>query len=139
MTKMSDLGFLASRYHINTNSLKKFNSTLRYFKSNDVDQESFRYRTEVSKILSVLKPVCEALEGYLAKSLIIDDGEIVEILSQKHSNDWQRYKNLIVSITQRLEIAANPISSEELDALEDVADAIDIECAMLFRRMRGRV
>lgn len=72
------------------------------------------------------------------QSLSIDEHSIVEILQQRHSKDWQEFKTQIIRLTKKLELSEPRLTNENFDLLEDIADALDAECAELFKRMSGR-
>lgn len=136
---MGDTGLFASKYFLNTNSLKQFSAILRHLKNAANSGDDARLtEIEINKLLSILRPLNDALEGNIARSANLDGQGIVEILNQKHSDRWQLYKSQINDITRRLEIGDSINSWQDIDVLEDVADAIDIECGILFRRISGK-
>jgi len=136
---MSDFGLFASRFHSNTNSLRHFDEALRYFKHAHVQKSSTETSSQVQKLLFVLKPIAEMLDGYLSKSVNLDEQNILKILQHRHTNDWQRYREQIMQLTHRLMTGDAKINASDFEILNDIADAIDTECANLFRRISGRL
>jgi hypothetical protein len=136
---MGNTGLFASKYFLNTNSLKQFSSALRYLKQAiNSDTNAELSGIEVQKLLIVLRPLNEALEGYISKSTLLDGQSVVDILNQKYSDNWQKYKTRITNITKMLESGEKKISTSDIEILEDIADAMDIECGILFRRISGK-
>jgi flagellar biosynthesis chaperone FliJ len=133
---MGDFGAVASRYHANARLLTEFDEALTFLKQpQDSSREKLAVQTK--KLLAVLKPINEAIYKPLSDSLTFDDSEIVNILHQRHSSDWQNYQQYIQQITQKLEEARISLSKEEWEVLNDVADALDTRCTHLFKRMGG--
>ena len=136
---MSDLGLFASRFHRSTDSLRRFNSAIRYFRRQDVDKGSEETTQQVQKLLFVLRPISELLDGRLSESNELDEHSLIEILRRRHRTDWQTYRWRIIQLTRRLDSHAVDVLPNDFDVLNDVADAVDTECANLFKRIRGRV
>jgi len=136
---MSNLGLFASRFHYSTNSLRQFDEALRYFKRPNVQRDSTETQSQIEKLLFVLKPIAEMLNGRLSETINFDERGIVEILQQRRAKDWQRYRELIIQLTAKFISGNTNITENDFKILNDVADAIDTECANLFRRMSGRV
>jgi hypothetical protein len=136
--KMSDFGLLASRFSENTILLRKFDEALRYFKDKEKPRGKVGYLEQKENLLYVLRPVSETIEGMLSKSTVLDEQKIVDILKRRRITDWQRYKEQIVKLTSRISSEDVSLGQGDFELLNDVADAIDIECASLFRRISGR-
>jgi hypothetical protein len=133
---MGDFGVVASRYHANARMLTEFDEALAFLKQpNDSSKEKIASQTQ--KLLAVLKPIKDAIYKPLSDSLTLDDSEIVNILHQRHSANWQSYQRYIQQITQKLEGTTVSLSEEEWEVLNDVADALDTRCTHLFKRMGG--
>jgi hypothetical protein len=96
------------------------------------------YLEQKENLLYVLRPVSETIEGMLSKSTVLDEQKIVDILKRRRITDWQRYKEQIVNLTSRISSENVSLGQGDFELLNDVADAIDIECASLFRRISGR-
>jgi DNA-directed RNA polymerase subunit F len=134
---MGDFGVLASRYHANARLLREFDEALAFLKKQgNADREKLTKQTR--KLLMVLEPIKETIYKRLSNSLILDDSEVVSILHQRHSFEWQNYQASIRRIIQKLVETRTSFSKEEWEVLNDVADALDTRCTHLFRRMGGR-
>ncbi len=135
---MSDFGLFASRFRDSANSLRLFDEALRYFKQSKTRSDSDQTPAQLGKLLSVLRPVTELLEGRLSDSRDFDEQNVVETLHRRHPQDWQRFRTQIVQLTLKLKSGQTGLGKDDFVILNDVADAIDTECASLFRRMSGR-
>jgi hypothetical protein len=136
---MGKFGLLASRLNDNTNQLRKFDEALRYFKQKHIEKGSQETLDQAQKLLSVLKPVTEILSGRLSKTIDLDDSNIVEVLQQRRTKDWQQYRDHVIMLTDKIKSGSFNIEKDDFDILNDVGDAIDAECANLFKRISGRI
>ncbi len=134
---MSDFGVLASRFRDGAKSIRRFDAALRYVKGHHKEQAT--EREQVQNLIEVMKPVAEILTGRLSKNMAIDELGLVGILHQKHERDWQAYKEEVLDLYRKLAVYDSVVSKEEIGILDDVADAMDRQCAYLFRRMSGRM
>jgi len=135
---MSDFGLFASRFRESTSSLKSFDEAIRYFRKTDVSRSSAKDRMQAQKLLFVLNPVATSLEGRLSESMNFDELNVVQILRQRRVRDWQRYSKDVVAIAERLRYGEVTLVRDDFEVLNDVADAVNTECSILFRRMSGR-
>jgi hypothetical protein len=135
---MSDFGLFASRFRESTTSLKAFDEAVRYFRKVGVQADLPETQEQLRKLLVVLNPVVNSLKGKLSESMNFDELGVVEILRQRRVKDWQRYRQSVIQLTEKLGSGKPGISKVDLDILNDVGDAIDTECTSLFRRMSGR-
>lgn len=132
---MSDFGVFASRLQINNKSLREFENALRYLRTkttrtiHEVDVEY------IKKITSVLEPIVENLNGNLSKSMLINDYDIIEILHRRKLKNWQAYKGELIELSKKLSTEDLKLDSAEVSVLNDIADAMEIECSKLFKRM----
>ncbi len=136
---MSDLGLFAARLHQSTDSLRRFDEAMRYFKKVNAREDSAEAPNQLRKLTFVLEPIAELLNGKLSRVTGFDEKSIVEILHLRHSKDWQEYREHILSLAARLESGHTSFDTHEFELLNDVADAVDSECATLFKRISGRV
>ena len=134
---MSDLGIFAAKLYLNSNSLRQFNSTLRSLKNTGVNSKISP--SEKNNLLEVLSPISEKIKGKQANVFGVNERALVDSLHQRHPTDWQQYKDSIISITNKLESEDSSITENDIMVLEDVADALDAECANLFRKISGRL
>jgi hypothetical protein len=134
---MGDFGVVASRYHANARLLREFDEALTFLRKADLGDKNRRI-IEREKLLAVLNPIKETICKRLSNTLILDDSEVVNILHQRHSSDWQNYQKLIQCTTQKITTTETGLSEGEWSVLNDVADALDTRCTHLFKRMGGR-
>lgn len=135
---MSDLSLFASRFREGTSSLKSFDEAIRYFRRADVNKNTADDQKQVQKLLLILTPVSTSLQGKLSESMNFDELNVVQILRQRRMRDWQRYRETVLKLTQRLSSGEVKLRKDDFEVLNDVADAVDTECSSLFRRMSGR-
>lgn len=135
---MSDLGVYASRLSTNSKSLKEFEEALRFFVGKPQTAEASDVLRLVEKLLEVVNPVSQSIEGNLSESTAIDEHNVVDILRNRHDREWSAYKERIVQLNSKLHSESFHLSKNDFQLLNDIADALDAECANLFRRMSGR-
>jgi hypothetical protein len=136
---MSDIGSFVSRFDDSTNILRRFDEALRYFKEPTAQNTPNTERDQIEKLSLVMKPLNDLLTGNLSQTISIDEQGILEILQRRHLNDWQEYQAKITDLTRRISARDTRITKTDFDVLDDVADAIDTQCARLFRRISGRL
>jgi len=134
---MTDVGLFSNRFFVNTQALRKFDESVRFFRIKRPLAEVKTNRDKVQNLLRVLQPIRDGLNGKLSESMVIDDQGVVKILRDRHSLKWQSYCAQINDITARLEAEKIELSRDDLVLLNDIADALDSHCATLFRRIRG--
>jgi len=135
---MSDFGLFASRFRESTTSLKSFDEAVRYFRKVGVQPGLPETQMQVRKLLLVLDPVANSLRGKLSDSMNFDELGVVEILRHRRTKDWQRYRQSVIQLAEKLGSGETGLGKADFDILNDVGDAIDTECTSLFRRMSGR-
>ena len=135
---MSDFGLIATRLDATTDSLRHFSNAIEYFRSRP-QRDQVEVRARLSDLLRVLEPITAGSNGKLSESLEIDELSMITILKQMHPRDWQPFRIKLNDITDKVRSSILEISIEDLAVLEDVADAMDAECARLFKRISGRV
>jgi hypothetical protein len=131
---MSDFGLFTSKFRQSTNLLRDFDRALRYLKRSESHGDS-QDAIPVGAILTVLKPISKMLEGNLSESTSFDEESVIEILYRRHGKFWQAYKERVIKLTNELESGKTKVSEDEFSTLNDIADAISIECATLFKRI----
>lgn len=136
---MSDLSSFISRFHDNTNLLKQFDDALRYFKHLTRQEDPEKTKKQLQKLLLILKPIGELLNGRLSDTLRFDEQSIIEILQQRHPKDWQQYRGHVIALADKLNSGNTNFTENDYNVLNDIADAVDTECANLFRRLSERL
>lgn len=134
---MTDVGLYSNRFFVNTQALRKFDESVRFFRIRRPVSEVDTNRDKVQNLLRVLQPIRDGLNGKLSESMVIDDQGVVRILRDRHALKWQSYCTQINEITDRLEGGKAELSHDDLVLLNGIADALDTHCATLFRRIRG--
>ena len=131
---MSDFGIFASRFQVNNETLEEFENAIRNFriKSNSISKDEKYARS----VCDVLMPVTKSINGKLSDSLQFENLNIVEILRKRKSKTWPTYKEKIIHLNDKFNSENFSLSNEEIQILNDIADAMDIECSKLFKRMR---
>jgi len=135
---MGDLGIFASKFSVNSKSLKEFDEALRYLRRRDEITNTGKAGEMIDKLLDVINPISEAIKGKLSDSTTISEHRIVDILKNRHDKEWPLYKKRILELSSKLRANKFQLSREDYDLLNDIADALDAECANLFRRMSQR-
>jgi len=135
---MGDLGNYASKFDVNSQSLKEFDIALRSTRG----KKELTLTTEadtISKLLKVVSPVSESVKGKLTESTAINERNVADIIRRRHSGEWPRYRQRIEELEIKLKSDRFILSQSDLQLLNDIADALDAECANLFRRMSERL
>ena len=134
---MSEFGILASRFAINNESLENYDLALNAFREHNyacgpgLDKH-------ISNLLTVLKPLSEVIQSRLSESISISERSVLRILRDRNSADWKTYKESILGLVKKLEEVDCQLSKREVSILNDIGDALDSECAHLFRRIQER-
>ena len=136
---MTEIGLMASRLHENTSSLRQFDEALRYLKRNKFEVEMHRDSEELGIIISVIEPLVKNLDGRLSNAINIDEEGILSMLRRRHMNEWQNYRKHLFNLHSKLSSPESIITGEDFGILNDIADAMDVECADLFKRIGGRI
>lgn len=133
---MSDFGIFASRFQVNNETLADFENAIRYVRMKEDYKSSKNDELYTETINHVLVPIIQSIRGKLSDSLSFENQNIVEILRKRKSKTWPIYKTQIVQLQEKINSGNLSLSEQELTILNDIADAMDIECSKLFKRMR---
>jgi hypothetical protein len=87
----------------------------------------------IDKLLEVIDPISAAIKG-TSEPTAIDERNIIVILKNRHERKQPFYEEL----DSELKSNEFQLSQDKFQLLNDNADALDVECANLFRRMSGR-
>lgn len=132
---MGTLGIFASRFNVNTKSLEAFDEALRFFKKKEEIKKTPEVKAKIDKLLDVIEPIVENIEGNLSESIVISERNVVDIIKERHHNEWPTYKEKIKQLHSKLTSDKFKLSEIDFQLLNDIADALDAECGNLFRRM----
>jgi hypothetical protein len=135
---MGDLGIFASKFNINSRSLKEFDSALHYLRTSTVVTKTPKEIEMIDKLLSVVSPISEVIRGNLSDSTIVNERNILEILKSRHDREWPAYRERILKLNSKLNSDRFQFSNDDLLLLNDIANALDAEIVNLFRRMSER-
>ena len=132
---MGDLGVFASKLNISSVSLREFDDALRLLKKREEIVRAAEMEEHINKLLKVTNPISEAIKGELSASTEIDERRIVSIMKNRNSRNWPTYKERILQLDTKLKSPRFKLTRDDIDILNDIADALDIECGNLFRRL----
>jgi hypothetical protein len=134
---MGTIGVYASRFNVNTRSLEAFDDAIRFFKEKRTIDPT-ETRMMIGKLLDVLNPLIESIKGNLSNSIAISERNVADIIKERNNRNWPLYKKRIQELPTRLGSAEHELSENDFNLLNDIADALDAECATLYRRMSER-
>lgn len=134
---MGASGVYASRFSVNTRSLEAFDEAIRFFKERKMTDPA-ETRIMMKKLLDVLDPLVENIKGNLSASTAISERNVVHIIKERNNRNWPTYKKRIQELHAKLDLAKIEFSENDFRLLNDIADALDTECATLYRRMSER-
>lgn len=134
---MGDLDIFASKFSINSKSLKEFDEALRFIRGKNEIKKTDEVEEIIDKLLNVVNPISQALKGKLSESTAINERSVIDILKNRHEREWAIYKEKILELSFKLKSARFQLVENDFQLLNDIADALDAECANLFRRMSG--
>lgn len=132
---MGDLSIFASRFSINSKSLREFDEALRYFKDRKSVQRNLESKMAIDRLLTVIDPIVKSLGASIAESAAINERGVVKIIMNRHSKEWPIYKDRIEKLHGKLNSDKFSLTKKDFRLLNDIADALDSECAHLFRRI----
>lgn len=132
---MGHLGIFASRFEVNSKSLEAFDEALRFFKDREEVKRTPEVSAMVDKLLDVIDPISELIRGNLSESTRISEHHVIDIMKARHHGDWQTYRTRILELQSRLSTPRFKLSQSDYRLLNDIANALDAECANLYRRM----
>ena len=135
---MGNLGVFVSRFNVNTKSLEAFDEALRFLKKKEKIKKIPEVKASIDKLLDVIDPLLESIEGNLSESTAISERRVVDIMKDRHSKEWPTYRKKIKRLHSKLNSSEFRLSESDFRLLNDIADALDAECANLFRRMSER-
>ena len=135
---MGTLSIFASRFNVNTKSLEAFDEALRSLKKSKEIRKTHEMKTIIDKLLDVIDPILENIEGTLSVSTAISERSVVDIIKERHDKEWPTYRKKIKQLHSKLNSSKFKLSESDFRLLNDIADALDAECGNLFRRMSER-
>jgi len=135
---MGSLGIFASRFNVNTKSLEAFDEALSFLKKKEKIERTPEVKANVDKLLDVLEPILENIQGNLSESTAVSERSVVDIMKERHDREWPIYRKKLKQLYSKLNSSKFKLSESDFRLLNDIADALDVECGNLFRRMSER-
>lgn len=132
---MGEMSMFASKFSSSSISLKEYDEVLRFLKKHKEVKTTPEIEAKIEKILRIITPVSEVIQGKLSDSTEIDENSVVNIIRQKHEKEWFSYKEIIVELNLKLQSERFELSKQDIDVLNDIGDALDVECGTLFKRL----
>lgn len=129
------MSMFASKFSSSSISLKEYDEVLRFFKKHKEVKTTPKIEAKIEKILRIITPVSEVIQGKLSDSTEIDENSVLNIIRQKHEKEWFSYKEIIVELNLKLQSERFELSKQDIDVLNDIGDALDVECGTLFKRL----
>lgn len=139
--KMSDLGLFNTKFEINQRLLSDYDTALRKLHL-EKDVQLSEKEKACDSILKIIKPLCDSLNSTPSATRDLNESHIKESLKnrfvKKHNLPWSNYIEIISVIREKLEQHKCNFKNIEISVLNDIGDALNIECSKLFHRIRGR-
>ena len=132
---MSDISVFSSRFNSSSISLKEYDDVLRFLRKHKKIIKTSETDEKIQNILKVLEPISDVIEGRLSRNIAIDERSVVRTIKQRHEKEWYSYKFKILNLNSKLKSGKFALSEQDFEILNDVADALDIECSYLFKRL----
>lgn len=132
---MGEMSVFASKFNRSSISLKKYDEVLRFLRKNKKVSKTEEIDKRINNILKVIDPISDVIKGKLSRNTIIDEISIVKTIKQKHEKNWYSYKEKIINLNSKLKKKQFTLTDRDFDLLNDIADALDIECGYLFKRL----
>ncbi len=126
---------IAIKLNQNIKILREFNSSLRFFrniKEYNRKNENIKHFNNISIILD---PVCYVIIGNLSKSTKINEDNVINTLKNRFRNNWLDYKDNLLKLKIKIDSENFFLTEDDFTLLNDIGDAINVECINLFRRL----
>ena len=132
---MTELGIFSSEFSVNSKSLRDFDEALRFIREKKEVTRTGKAAKMIDKLLIVIHPITDVINGTLTESRAISERSVIEIIRSRHEQEWPTYRENILKLSAKLNSEKFKLSEDDFRLLNDIADALDAECANLFRRM----
>jgi hypothetical protein len=132
---MGEMSVFASKFNKSSISLREFDEVLRYLKKHKKIVKTSHTNQKIEHILAVTNPISDVIKGTLSSNTVIDERSVVKNIKQRHEREWQSYKEEILRLNDKLKKNSFMLSDNDIQILNDIADALDIECGYLFKRL----
>ncbi|MHA1862833.1 MAG: hypothetical protein ACTSWA_03610 [Candidatus Thorarchaeota archaeon] len=132
---MGNMSVFASKFNKRSGSLREFDEVLKYLKHEKNITKNQETEQRIDHILKITEPISDVIKGTLSTTTIIDEKLIVQNIKQRHEKEWYSYKEEIVVLNNKLKRETFTLSDQDFNILNDIADALDVNCENLFKRL----
>lgn len=132
---MGEMSVVASKFNKRSVSLREFDEVLKFLKQEKQITKTFETEERIEHILKITEPISDVIKGNLSNNTIIDEKSLVYNIKQKHEKEWYSYKEDILVLNSKLKERKFTLSDNDFNILNDIADALDINCGNLFKRL----
>lgn len=126
---------IAIKLNQNIKILREFNSSLRFFRNIKEYNRKNENIKHFNKLSVILDPVCYVIKGNLSKSTKINEDNIINILKNRFRSNWLNYKDNLIKLKRKIDSENFFLTEDDFTLLNDIGDAINVECINLFRRL----
>ena len=132
---MGHIGMIAIKLNQNIKILREFNSSLRFFRNIKEYNRKNENIKHVNNISVIIDPVCDVIKGNLSKSTKINEDNIINTLKNRFRNNWLNYKDDLLKLKIKFDTESFFLTEDDFTLLNDIGDAINVECINLFNRL----
>lgn len=132
---MGEMSVFALKFNKRSVSLREFDEVLRFLKQHKEVTKTTETKQRIEHILKVTEPISDVINGNLSNNTVIDEKRLVHNIKQRHEKDWYSYKENILTLNNKLKEKKFTLSESDFDLLNDIADALDMNCGYLFKRL----
>ena len=129
-------GINLSKLYLNEARLSKYDEVLRFFHQNRDIIKNKNIEKKITVFLNVLKPILANLDGTLSKSTIFNEYNIIRILKQHKTEDWEIFQDDLKKLYIKLNQNKILFIKKDFEILNDIGDAINLEYSNLFRKIQ---
>ena len=127
------LSLITAKFLDCTEILKKIDSSIRNLRNMNY-KELVELKVQ-ENLIEIIQPIIDYLEGKLSDYTLFNEMIIVKTIELKHERDWTNHKKSINRLFEKIKGSLEKLDEEDFEILEEIADAIDSECARLYRRL----
>lgn len=132
---MGEMSVFATKFNKRSVSLREFDEVLRFLKQHKEVTKTTETEQRIEHILKVTEPMSDVIKGNLSNNTIIDEKRLVLNIKQRHEKEWYSYKEEILILNNKLKEKKFTLSESDFNILNDIADALDLNCGYLFKRL----
>ena len=132
---MGEMSVYASKFNKRSVSLREFDEVLRFLRQHKDVIRTTETEHRIQNLLKVTEPISDVIKGNLSNNTIIDEKRLVLNIKQRHEKEWFSYKEEILTLNSKLKECKFTLTASDFDILNDIADALDVNCGYLFKRL----